>query len=78
MVYYTIYIRNLVNNTGYIDLCLSDEQLLRDYLQFLDIGVKSHNSYRIVNPGDPDDQTGRFSVNLADIAALTVMPPKSS
>ena len=76
MVYYTIYIKNLHNTTGYIDLCLADEQLLHDYLQYLDIGVKSHKSYQMVNPGDPNDSSGRFAVDLHDIAALTVMPPK--
>jgi len=77
MVYYTIYIKNLHNNTGYIDICLADDQLLKDYLQYLDIGVKSHRAYPLINPGDARrTNQGQFAINLSDIAAITVMPPK--
>jgi len=49
MIHYTIYVKTLNNGTGYIDVGLEDDQLLQDYLQFLDIGVRSHRTYAIAN-----------------------------
>ena len=77
MVYYTLYLKGLNNPTGYIDICLENEQLLKDYLQYLDIGVKTHHSYRVVNFGDARPNQGQFAVNLADISAITIAPPKT-
>jgi hypothetical protein len=44
MVYFTVYLNNLNNGTGYVDTALADDQLVRDFLQFLDIGVKAHKA----------------------------------
>ena len=49
MVYFTIYLKNLNNGTGYVDTALADDQLMRDYLQFLDINVKAHRAYAVVD-----------------------------
>jgi hypothetical protein len=77
MTYYTIYLKNLYNSTGYIDICLEDDQLLKDYLQYLDISVKAHKSYKVVNFGDARPNQGQFAINLEDIAAITTAPPKT-
>jgi len=72
MVYYTIYIKNLYNTTGYIDVCLTDDQLMKDYLQFLDIGIKAHRPYAIAAAGVTRGSSGSFSINLSEIAAITI------
>ncbi len=76
MVYFTVYLKNLNNATGYVDTALMDDQLMRDYLQFLDIGVKAHRAYAVVDPGANDAPVGIFAVNLADVAAITVTVPR--
>jgi hypothetical protein len=76
MVYFTVYLKNLNNGTGYVDTALIDDQLMRDYLQFLDIGVKAHRAYAVVDPGANDSPVGIFAVNLADVAAITVTVPR--
>ncbi|MEY4198673.1 MAG: hypothetical protein RLZZ265_413 [Verrucomicrobiota bacterium] len=76
MVYFTVYLKNLNNGTGYVDTALVDDQLMRDYLQFLDIGVKAHRAYAVVDPGANDTPVGIFAVNLADVAAITVTVPR--
>ena len=76
MIYFTVYIRNLHNSTGYVDVCLENDQLMTDYLQYLDIGVKAHKAYKLVSPGDARSNQGVFAINLDDIAAVTMMPPK--
>jgi hypothetical protein len=73
MVYYTIYAKNLHTPTGYIDVALEDDQLLKDYLQFLDVGLRAHRSYRLVNPGGERGQNGQFIINLAEVAAITTI-----
>jgi hypothetical protein len=75
MIYYTIYIKNLSNGTGYIDVALDDDQLLKDYLQFLDIGMKAHRSYRVVNAAGAKGASGLFSLNLSDVSAITTINP---
>ena len=45
MIYYTIFVKGLNNSTGYIDVALSDDQLLKDFMQYLDIGIKPHRTY---------------------------------
>ena len=77
MVYYTIYLKNLHNSTGYVDICLEDGQLMADYQQYLDIGVKTHKAYKIINLGDSRPEQGRFAINLDDIAAITAAPPQT-
>ncbi len=76
MVYFTVYLKNLNNGTGYVDTALADDQLMRDYLQFLDIGVKAHRAYAVVDPGAKDVPVGIFAVNLADVAAITATVPQ--
>jgi hypothetical protein len=76
MVYFTVYLKNLNNGTGYVDTALMDDQLMRDYLQFLDIGVKAHRAYAVVDPGANNTPVGIFAVNLADVAAITVTVPR--
>jgi hypothetical protein len=76
MLYYTIYVKNLQNDTGYIDVSLEDDQLLKDYLQFLDIGVKTHRSYTVVNPPGTRGRKATFSLNLAEVAAIMTVSPE--
>ena len=71
MVYYTIYMKGLFNATGFIDVGLEDDTLLKDYLSYLDIGMKSHKTYRIAGNATTQGQAGLFAVNLAEIAAIT-------
>lgn len=76
MFYYTIYMKNLNNGTGYIDIALKDDQLVKDFVQYLDVGLKSHRAYTVVDPGSGGTvAAGIFSVNLADVAAMTTTLP---
>jgi hypothetical protein len=78
MVYFTIYLKNLNNGTGYVDTALADDQLMRDYLQFLDINVKAHRAYAVVDGASNDAPVGVFAVNLADVAAITATVPQQN
>lgn len=78
MVYFTVYLKNLNNGTGYVDTALADDQLMRDYLQFLDIGVKAHRAYAVVDAANNDSPVGVFAVNLADVAAITATVPQQN
>jgi hypothetical protein len=77
MIYYTIFVKGLNNSTGYIDVALADDQLLKDFMQFLDVGIKPHRVYTVTAPpkamGKPVAATGVFAVNLSDITAMTAM-----
>jgi len=75
MIYYTIYVKNLSNGTGYIDVALEDDQLLKDYLQFLDIGMKAHRTYKVVNAAGAKGASGLFTLNLAEVSAITTIKP---
>ena len=74
MVYYTIYVKGLNNQTGYIDVALEDELLLKDYQIFLDIGLKAHKPYAIANVAASKGKAGHFIIDLATIAAITLNP----
>lgn len=76
MVYFTVYLKNLNNGSGYVDTALADDQLMRDYLQYLDIGVKAHKAYAVVDGANHDAPVGVFAVNLADVAAITATVPR--
>lgn len=76
MVYFTVYLKNLNNGTGYVDTALADDQLMRDYLQYLDIGMKAHKAYAVVDAANDDAPVGVFAVNLADVAAITATVPR--
>jgi len=76
MLYYTIYVKNLHNDTGYIDVALEDEQLLKDYLQYLDIGVRPHRSYPMTSAAGPRGTPDQFAVNVAEVVAITTSAPK--
>ncbi|MEQ2009472.1 MAG: hypothetical protein ABMA26_22040 [Limisphaerales bacterium] len=76
MVYFTVYLKNLNNGTGYVDTALADDQLMRDFLQFLDIGVKAHRAYAVVDGAANDAPVGVFAVNLSDVAAITATVPQ--
>jgi len=76
MLYYTIYIKSLNTATGYIDVALEDDQLLKDFLQFLDLGLRAHHTYRLVNPKGSSEPAGLFAINLADVASITTIPAK--
>lgn len=82
MIYYTIYVRNLHNGTGYIDVALTDEQLLKDFMQFLDCGIKPNRNYALTTPtgahGKPVLSTGTFAVNLSEVVAISIMKPDSA
>jgi hypothetical protein len=75
MIYYTIYVKGLHNQTGYIDVALEDDQLLKDYLIFLDIGLKPHKPYKMASVGSARGKTGLFSIDIDTIAAITVNTP---
>jgi hypothetical protein len=77
MIYYTIYLKQLNNDTGYIDVGLEDDLLFKDFLTYLDIGMKSHHAYRLANPATPEGQAGLFAIDLSTIAAITTAPPVS-
>ena len=70
MIYYTIYLKHLHNGSGYIDVALENEDLLKDYLQFLDIGMKAHRTYSVCNPPSVRGKPGAFVINLADVSAI--------
>jgi len=74
MLYYTIYVKGLNNQTGYIDVALEDDVLLKDYQIFLDIGLKAHKPYPIANLGAGKGKAGQFIIDLATIAAITLNP----
>ena len=78
MIYYTIYVKDLHNQTGYIDVALEDDQLMKDYLIFLDIGLKPHKAYKMANVGAARGKTGAFAIDIDTIAAITVNTPSSS
>ena len=79
MIYYTIYLKSLANGSGYIDVALADDQLFKDYMQYLDIGIKPVKHYVVTMPpkahGKPVASTGLFSINLSEIAAITTVKP---
>jgi hypothetical protein len=75
MIYYTIYLKDLNNDTGYIDVGLEDDQLFKDFLTFLDIGMKSHRVYQLANPATPEGQAGLFAIDLSSVTAITTAPP---
>ncbi len=79
MYYYSIYLKGIQNGTGYIDIVLKDDQLMRDYLQYLDIGMRAHRAYTVVDPGSAlGSAAGIFSINIADIAAITTTAPAAA
>jgi len=82
MIYYTIYVKNLHNGTGYIDVALNDDQLLKDFTQFLDCSIKADRTYPITAPpgtqGRPVESAGRFAINLSEVVAITIMRPDST
>lgn len=78
MIYYTIYVKNLHNNTGYIDVALADDQLLKDFLQYLDVNIKPVRTYVVTESpktgqGREVASTGTFAVNFSDITAITAV-----
>ena len=75
MLYYTIYVKGLNNQTGYIDVALADDLLLKDYQIFLDIGLKAHKPYQLADAAGSRGKCGQFIIDLACIAAVTVNPP---
>lgn len=82
MIYYAIYVKNLHNGTGYIDVALADDQLLKDFKQFLDCNIKPDRSYAVTAPpdahGKPVQSTGTFVINLAEVIAISIMKPDST
>jgi hypothetical protein len=79
VLYYTIYLKGLSNGSGYVDVALTDDQLFKDYLQYLDVGIKPIRTYVVATApkaqGKPVSNTGLFSVNLSDIMAITTVKP---
>lgn len=73
MIYYTIYMKQLRNSTGYIDIGLQDDQLLKDFEQYLDIGVRSHRRYKLADTAGTPTGGGYFSVDMAEVTAITAM-----
>ena len=75
-VYFTIYVKNLYNGTGYIDVCLDSDLLLKDYLHFLDIGVRGHKTYAMAHVAGAPGPVGMFVINLSEIAAIAINRPQ--
>ena len=79
MIYYAIYLKGLHNSTGYIDVALENDELMKDFLAFLDMGMKAHRTYTIADPGKAGlkapTKASKFAVNLSDIMAITVVQP---
>src|SRR5688572_16490710 len=71
MIYYTIYVKDLNNGMGYIDVALEDDQLLRDFEQYLDIGVRPHRSYKMSPAAGTQNESGFFTVDFTSITAIT-------
>jgi hypothetical protein len=82
MIYYTIYLKSLSNGCGYIDVALADDQLFKDYLQYLDVGIKPIRTYTVAMPpraqGKPVANSGLFSINLSEITAITTVKPAAT
>ena len=81
MLYYTIYVKNLNNGTGYIDVALADDKLFKDYMQLLDVNVKPCRIYDLAAPpsadGKPVTPNGKFMINLSEVTAMTTLVPDS-
>ena len=79
MIYYTIFVKGLNNSTGYIDVALNDDQLLKDFMQYLDIGIRPNRTYIVTAPpkaqGKPMSSNGIFAINLSDVTAMTALKP---
>lgn len=75
MIYYTIYVKGLHNQTGYIDIALEDDQLLKDYCSFLDIGIKPHKPYNVADVGGSRGKTSSFAIDIETILAITINVP---
>ena len=76
MLYYTIYVKGLNNGTGYIDVALPDDQLLKDFVQMLDVNVKPVRTYPMASSGvereKPVSDAGKFVINLSEVTAISV------
>ena len=81
MIYYTIYVKNLHNGTGYIDVALADDQLFKDYMQLLDVNVKPCRTYEMAAPpdsqGKPVAPNGKFMINLSEVSAISTVTADS-
>src|SRR6185503_10736761 len=73
MIYYTIYLKRLNNGTGYVDIALHDDQLLKDFEQYLHIGVRAHRLYKVADTPGAANAGGFFTVDMAEISAITAM-----
>ena len=73
MIYYTIYVKRLNNGMGYIDVALQDDQFLKDFEQYLDIGVRPHRSYRLAPTPGTADGGGLFTIDMSEITAVTTI-----
>jgi len=76
MIYYTIYVKGIHNQTGYIDIALEDDQLMKDYLSYLDIGIKPHKPYPVSNLGGSRGKTSSFAIDIESITAITINIPE--
>ena len=76
MIYYTIYVKGIHNQTGYIDIALEDDQLMKDYLSYLDIGIKPHKPYPVSNLGGSRGKTSCFAIDIESITAITINIPE--
>lgn len=76
MIYYTIYVKGLHNQTGYIDIALQSDRLLKDYLSYLDIGLKPHKPYEVADVGGSTGKTSSFAIDIETISAITVNVPE--
>jgi hypothetical protein len=71
MIYYTIYVKGLFNQTGYIDIALEDDQLMKDFQTFLDIGIKPHKAYKVANVAGARGKMGQFAIDVTTISAIS-------
>jgi hypothetical protein len=78
IIYYTIYMKGLANGSGYIDVALADDQLFKDYLQYLDVGIKPVRTYAVTMPPKAQGESvgsGVLAINMSDVSAITTVKP---
>jgi hypothetical protein len=56
--------------------------LLKDFMQFIDCGIKANRNYAMTVPpgadGRPVQSAGTFAINLTEVAAISIIKPDSA
>jgi hypothetical protein len=72
MVFHTIYLKDLKNDAGYMDVVLENDQLFRNFMQFLEVRIVPVRANRLADPANPGAHAGKFAINFADVSAMTI------